>query len=102
MIDILDLDPIIPECRIMHRIAVQFVLDACALTLAIGRIAGAKSESFQAIAHLFVGGLLGAFLVSLDDDRRQSFRRHGGFCLYLACMLVAIEVCCFLIGTSRP
>jgi hypothetical protein len=33
------------------------------------RFAGYKSQSFQAIAHLFVGGLFGSFLSRSDSGR---------------------------------
>lgn len=51
------------------------------------RIAGHKSEAFQAIAHLWVGGLCGAFAL-------------GRYWLYgwLVIILSIIEVACFVAG----
>lgn len=47
------------------------------------RIGGVKSEVFQAIAHLFVGALIGAYAVGRDR-----------VLLYLVIALSVIEVIC--------
>jgi uncharacterized membrane protein YfcA len=60
------------------------VLFLTSFVLAATRIAGHKSEAFQAVAHVFVGGLFGAYIA----DRKQSD------CLRLAILLSLIEVAC--------
>lgn len=47
----------------MTRSMYSWILSAIAIVLAIFRIYGEKGEVFQAIAHLFVGGLIGAYIV---------------------------------------
>lgn len=65
---------------------------AVAVVLALLRMAGYASEFFQAIAHVFVGGLFAAWIA----DRRN--RKY----LYLGIGLTVVEVGCFLIlGRSR-
>lgn len=54
------------------------------------RIFGEKGEIFQAAAHLFVGGLIGAWLVA----RRPI---HG----WLVVVLSIVEVACFLLLKSK-
>lgn len=54
------------------------------------RIFGEKGEVFQAAAHLFVGGLIGAWLVA----RRPL---HG----WLVVVLSVIEIACFLLLKSE-
>ena len=54
--------------------------------LAAIRTVGVKHEVFQAVAHLWVGGLLGAWMAS-----------QSRFYLRLALALSAIEVVCFLL-----
>jgi hypothetical protein len=57
-----------------------------AVILAALRLAGIKAIAFQAIAHVFVGGLLGAYFVGRDR-----------FYLYLAIGLTAIECLAFVL-----
>jgi hypothetical protein len=61
--------------------------------LAALRIAGIKHEAFQAIAHLWVGGLCGGFALG-------RYWRVGGYRLFawLVVILSIIEVACFLKG----
>jgi hypothetical protein len=53
------------------------------------RIAGLKSPAFQASAHLFVGGLFGAWLYGGKPARPF---------LWLAVLLSLVELACFLMG----
>ena len=65
------------------------------LILAVGfaaaRIGGVKNKSYQAFAHLFTGGLAGAWLVG---------RAPVDAVLFVA--LCVVEVACFLIGLLHP
>lgn len=61
------------------------ILVVLSLAVAAARIAGVKHEAFQAIAHLFVGGLIGAWLI---DPRKLYVNAFGSLCL--------VEVVCFL------
>lgn len=65
----------------------QVLIILATIALSLGRIFGLKDEAFQAAAHLFVGGLAGAWLV----DRRSLY-------LYTFVALCVVEVLCFLIG----
>jgi len=65
----------------------QVLLWLIALALASLRIAGFTSLSFQASAHLFVGGLIGAWLV----NRKRSL-------LILAIALSVVEVAVAFFG----
>lgn len=58
-----------------------------ALTLSVVRIIGIKSIAFQAIAHLFVGGLIGAACTS-ETSRRWVY-------LAVAVTLSVVETACF-------
>lgn len=57
-----------------------------AIAIALLRVMGHKSEAFQAIAHLEVGGLFGAWFATRD-------RGYLG----LALALTLVEVICFLL-----
>ena len=63
------------------------LLCVVALALAFLRVAGHRSSFFQAVAHLFVGGLFGAWM---HDRTAKPY-------LYLALGLTAVEVACFLL-----
>ena len=56
------------------------------MLLAAIRAVGVKHEAFQAVAHLWVGGLLGAWIAT-----------RSWFYLRLALTLSAIEVVCFFL-----
>lgn len=56
--------------------------------LGVARLMGAKSIAFQAIAHVFVGGLFGAGFVAGDNEQRW-------FYLGLAIGLSVLEVFAF-------
>jgi hypothetical protein len=58
-----------------------------ATLLAAVRLLGHKSPAFQAIAHLFLGGLLGAGLVAPAGSARPYYALAAG--------LTAVETCCF-------
>lgn len=64
------------------------LLVAVSTLLACLRISGHKSEPFQAVAHLFVGGLLGSWLVGRKAQSLQ---------LALAAVLSLIELACFFL-----
>ena len=69
----------------MAKIVVNVLI---ALALAALRIAGHKSQMFQGVAHIYVGGLIGVWL----GDRS----RKGA--LALAVGLTVVETVCFLVG----
>ena len=69
----------------------SFVLGAFAIYFGACRIAGYKSPAFQAIAHLFVGLLIGM--------------AYQGWLLYPFVLVVAlsiVEIICFLTMRSKP
>lgn len=63
------------------------------LFFAILRIAGLRSEAFQALAHLYVGGLLGAYFQD---------RQGAKDCLVVAIVLSVVELACFLLLSRNP
>ena len=67
------------------------VLSLLSLLLGALRIAGVKSLAFQGIAHVFVGGLFGAY--AGGRVRRA---------LWLAIALTVLETICFLASVARP
>jgi len=73
---------------------------AIAVVLAVVRIMGHKSEAFQAVAHLFVGGLFAsAWLQFSEINTEKSSIRHPPLArenLILAVLLSLIELGCFL------
>lgn len=66
---------------------VALLLSLASIALGAARVCGAKSILFQGIAHIFVGGLFGAWLGN---------RPARGDCLVLALVLTALEIACFL------
>jgi hypothetical protein len=64
-----------------------------AVALAALRIAGHKSEAFQAVAHLFVGGLL---TYGWEVDKSRFHPKTWELSAWLAVSLSAVEVACFL------
>jgi hypothetical protein len=75
-------------------VAIRVVLILLAALFAVARLFVGHREpslagSYQALAHLFVGGLLGAWLV----DRQQ-----WAWCGWLALGLSAVEVLAFVLG----
>jgi hypothetical protein len=71
--------------------ALDFFLGIASLVLGVFRIAGFKSKSFQAIAHLFVGLLIGMAC--------------QGWLLYPALLVVVLsvlEVVCAVTMRSKP
>ncbi len=67
----------------------DLILIVLAFALVVMRMMGVKHEAFQAVAHLFVGGLFGAWLVSRPT--------HGVY-LWVALALPGVELLCFLAG----
>lgn len=65
-------------------------LTIIAVALGVLRVMGHKSEAFQAVAHLYVGGLFGAF-----------FAGRVRLYLYLAIGLSLTEAACFLLGIGK-
>lgn len=63
---------------------IYVILYAIAVLLSLLRATGHKSQSFQAAAHLFVGGLLGAYF----DGWNTGF-------LIIAVVLTVVEIVCF-------
>lgn len=68
----------------------EIILAVLTLAIAVPRIAGVKHKSYQAVAHLFVGGLAGAWLVD-----------HQWWYAALFVALCVVEVVCFAVGRSR-
>jgi hypothetical protein len=71
------------------------LLAAAALAFAVGRFfmehrSPSLPGTYQAFAHLFVGGLLGAYFA--DRQGRRD-------CLYLALALSGVELLAFLVGS---
>ncbi len=66
-----------------------------AVILAGIRIAGHKSQSFQAAAHLFVGGLLGAAISELCRGG-DGWKFGAANELAVAIALSIVEVACFI------
>lgn len=60
---------------------IDLVMVVASVVVASGRIIGFRAPAFQALAHLFVGGLFGAWLIS---------RRSIWF--YLSMCLTVVEV----------
>ncbi|QJW98722.1 hypothetical protein [Frigoriglobus tundricola] len=69
------------------------LLCLAAVALGAARVRGARSRAYQAAAHLFVGGLVGAALVSAPP----ALCRYAG----PAAALSALEVLCFVL-LPRP
>lgn len=76
------------------------LLLAVSVAIAAMRVSGHKSEAFQAVAHLFVGGLLGAWLVG---RLCRNVVTHSDRLLWagLALALSVVEVVCFVAFQSR-
>ena len=73
-----------------------YALIIIALILAALRIAGVTHEAYQAVAHLFVGGLFAAgwvqgFGAHDYDEERRAMWKFG-----IALALTAVEVWCFV------
>lgn len=60
------------------------------ILLSVFRALGFKSQSYQAIAHLFVGGLIGSYIAS-----RRSYL------LYLTFGLSIVEIICFSVFRKK-
>lgn len=73
----------------------QYILIAIVLVIAGLRIAGITHESYQAAAHLFVGGLVGAWLIERKGTTIGS-AINARIDLLLAIALSVVEVACFL------
>lgn len=74
------------EYRVESRARAATII-AVSIVIALVRIAGVKHEAFQAIAHLWVGGLSGAWFV----DRTKLYG-------WSVVALSVVEVACFLVG----
>lgn len=64
---------------------------AAGVALAAMRIAGHKEEWFQALAHLYVGIMIGSYFGSRCEDRGA---------MLMAVALTVVEVACFLAGRA--
>lgn len=71
-----------------------------AVALATLRIMGHKSQAFQAVAHLFVGGLFAAAYVRFDSIESETDESKYAPLVYenltIAVVLSLIELGCFL------
>jgi hypothetical protein len=74
---------------------VNYLLLTIAIVLSMLRIGGHTSETYQAAAHLFVGGLFAAgymqYRYTWTEGGRDAMRK-----ILLAIGLTAVEVACFL------
>lgn len=68
----------------------KVVLVLAAIAIASARVGGCKTQLFQAIAHLFLGGLV--------VDWRYGYKLAG----QLALALSVVETVCFLISKLFP
>lgn len=73
----------------------QIILIAIGVMLATLRIAGVTHESYQAAAHLYVGGLVGAWLIQRKAPDLGGAVQGMGY-LILAIALSVVEVGCAL------
>jgi hypothetical protein len=82
----------------MRGLSVLLILVATAL--AVLRLHGERGAAFQAVSHLYVGGLLGAWLAiwAALGFRRETAGESARF-FHVAIVLSAVEVFAFL--TSR-
>lgn len=62
-----------------------YLLVLITLVLSVLRILGVKSIAYQAAAHLFVGGLFGAWLINKDKMN-----------IFLFGFLTVVEIVCFI------
>jgi hypothetical protein len=77
---------------------IDFILVAVAFILGLLRLHGHKSLLFQGIAHVFVGGLLGAGIKDWVLNRlpwRVALSRRD---MILGLGLTVLEVICFVYG----
>lgn len=63
----------------------MFILELLVCIVAVARIFGIKTIAFQAVAHLTVGWLFGAY----HGSKRK-------YWLYLGILLTVVEILCFL------
>ena len=59
------------------------------------RVMGVKDQSFQAMSHLFVGGLLGGFLALRRSSRLDDIDERRLY-IFFAASLSLVELGCFL------
>jgi NADH:ubiquinone oxidoreductase subunit K len=69
--------------------------------LAYLRLTGVMDNRFQALAHLVVGGLLGAWALGLVTQRRYQVRVAPGVYGWLALAVSLVEVYAFLAGIGK-
>jgi hypothetical protein len=67
----------------------QLFIIVVSTILAAMRVLGVKHEAFQAVAHLWVGGLFGSYFVNKDS-----------FTLYTAVVISLIELGVFLVDAN--
>lgn len=72
---------------------VDFICLVASIILAAFRVSGFKSQFFQAIAHLWVGILLGAWAALPRNDSQSRPQRY----LIMAVFLSIVEVIVFVI-----
>lgn len=73
----------------------SIVLIVISLAIAGLRIGGITHIAYQAAAHLFVGGMIGAAVALYRWTAYDAGRREFWFPIYLALFLSAVEVACF-------
>lgn len=66
---------------------------ATSIVVAIPRILGNTSQSYQALAHIFIGILIGESIVSINPRRI--------LCIILTIILSLLEITCFPLSLAR-
>ena len=69
--------------------------------LAYLRLSGVMDNRFQALAHLVIGGLLGAWALGLVVQRRYHVRVAPGVYGWLALLTSLVEVYAFFAGIGK-
>jgi hypothetical protein len=101
----------------MKKEAITTSVVLASLVFALLRIAGEKSEIFQALAHIWVGLLFGGWLMGLLADKiihdhdimnlmngydvSTSIHNYGKLLLRTAVVISLIELACFIVGTFK-
>ena len=80
-------------------IRIGWVVVCC--VLAYLRLTGVMDNRFQALAHLVIGGLLGAWAFGLVVQRRYNVRVAPAFYGWLALLTTLVEVYAFFAGIGK-
>jgi hypothetical protein len=81
----------------------MFLLFVLAVVLGLTRLAGVTTEAFQAISHVFVGGLIGAWFLGLVLRSEIGYNpKRAVYCGVLALALSCLEVYAFIQSKEHP